>query len=88
MMDEPVMTFAAHFIANIRDDFHHRGCTSDSMPAAIRRSHTYKERVILEREQLHKAAAEYIHSQDFDQWSHLFGIDPDTLREAIVNDAY
>lgn len=89
MLDDPPLTFAAHFWRNLLDDYHGRGCPDpDSLPMAIRRSHTHQERVIIERERLSVKAAAYLDTDDFSSWAYICGMEPSALREAIKHDSF
>ena len=64
-LDEPYLTFLAHFWSCLKDDLRMNGCTSDSgLPTSSRRL-SYRERVNIEREMLKEEAINYPGTGDF-----------------------
>ncbi len=78
-MSTPEQNLIHAFWKCLRDDIAGRGCTSDDLSPEQRRLE-YKDRVIIERENLQNSGLDFLKTNDFDFWAGLSHLNPAKLR--------
>jgi len=72
------------------EDLHQKGCITDELPYRYRfgedhRRLSYQERAKIESDANQRWASEWLDSKDFEWWASLSGLEPTSLREAMIN---